>query len=42
VTSINRLAYRTFGDMAQAARDIAAAGYQGIEFFDVTSLSRRR
>ena len=34
VTSITRLAYRTFGDMAQAARDIAAAGYQGIEFFD--------
>lgn len=34
VTSISRLAYRTFGDMAQAARAIAAAGYQGIEFFD--------
>ena len=34
VTSIHRLAYRTFGDMAQAARDIAAAGYEGIEFFD--------
>ena len=34
VTSITRLAYRTFGDMAAAARDIAAAGYQGIEFFD--------
>ncbi len=34
VTSITRLAYRTFGDMAQAARDIAASGYQGIEFFD--------
>lgn len=34
VTSIARLAYRTFGDMAKAARDIAAAGYQGIEFFD--------
>ena len=34
VTSISRLAYRTFGDMAQAARDIAAAGYTGIEFFD--------
>jgi inosose dehydratase len=34
VTSITRLAYRTFGDMARAARDIAAAGYQGIEFFD--------
>src|SRR6478609_3956653 len=34
VTSITRLAYRTFGDMARAARDIASAGYQGIEFFD--------
>lgn len=34
VTSISRLAYRTFGDMRQAARDIAAAGYDGIEFFD--------
>lgn len=34
VTSITRLAYRTFGDMAAAARDIAAAGYEGIEFFD--------
>ena len=34
VTSITRLAYRTFGDMRQAARDIAAAGYDGIEFFD--------
>lgn len=34
VTSVTRLGYRTFGDMAAAARDIAAAGYQGIEFFD--------
>jgi inosose dehydratase len=34
VTSINRLTYRTFGDMAYAARDIAAAGYHGIELFD--------
>ena len=34
VTSISKLAYRTFGDMAQAARDIAAAGYTGIEIFD--------
>ena len=34
VTSITRLAYRTFADMAHAARDIAAAGYEGIEFFD--------
>lgn len=34
VTSITRLAYRTFGDMGAAAREIAAAGYEGIEFFD--------
>ena len=34
VTSITQLTYRTFGDMAQAAREIAAAGYEGIEFFD--------
>lgn len=34
VTSITRLAYRTFGDMALAAHSIAAAGYEGIEFFD--------
>jgi inosose dehydratase len=34
VTSITRLAYRTFGDMGRAAEDIAAAGYEGIEFFD--------
>lgn len=34
VTSVTRLAYRTFGDMAKAAHDIAEAGYQGIEFFD--------
>jgi inosose dehydratase len=34
VTSITQLTYKTFGDMAQAARDIAAAGYEGIEFFD--------
>jgi inosose dehydratase len=34
VTSISELTYRTFGDMGQAARDIAAAGYEGIEFFD--------
>ncbi|GGE03658.1 inosose dehydratase [Aureimonas endophytica] len=34
VTSIGRLAYRTFGDMDRAAREIAAAGYEGIEFFD--------
>jgi len=34
VTSVTRLTYKTFGDMATAARDIAAAGYEGIEFFD--------
>lgn len=34
VTSITRLAYRTFGDMRRAAQDIADAGYEGIEFFD--------
>jgi inosose dehydratase len=34
VTSITRLTYRTFGDMATAAREISAAGYTGIEFFD--------
>ncbi|OHV80990.1 sugar phosphate isomerase/epimerase [Ensifer sp. LCM 4579] len=34
VTSITRLAYRTFGDMAQAFADIAAAGYEGVELFD--------
>jgi inosose dehydratase len=34
VTSITELTYRTFGDMDRAARDIAAAGYEGIELFD--------
>ena len=34
VTSITRLAYRTFGDMQHAARDVASAGYEGIELFD--------
>jgi inosose dehydratase len=34
VTSITQLTYRTFGDMDRAARDIAAAGYEGIELFD--------
>ena len=34
VTSVSRLAYRTFGDMGRAAADIAAAGYEGIEIFD--------
>ncbi len=34
VTSVAQLTYRTFGDMALAAREIAAAGYEGIELFD--------
>jgi inosose dehydratase len=34
VTSITQLTYRAFGDMAKAAREIAAAGYEGIEIFD--------
>ncbi len=34
VTSVTQLTYKTFGDMAAAARDIAAAGYEGIEIFD--------
>jgi inosose dehydratase len=34
VTSITQLTYKTFGDMSRAALDIAAAGYDGIEFFD--------
>jgi inosose dehydratase len=34
VTSIARLTYRTFGDMERAIREIAEAGYAGIEFFD--------
>ncbi|HEY1722995.1 MAG TPA: sugar phosphate isomerase/epimerase family protein [Magnetospirillaceae bacterium] len=34
VTSITRLTYRTFADMARAIRDIAEAGYEGVELFD--------
>jgi inosose dehydratase len=34
VTSISQLTYRTYGDMAKAAAEISAAGYEGIEFFD--------
>lgn len=34
VTSIHELTYRTFGDMAEAIRDIGAAGYDGVELFD--------
>jgi inosose dehydratase len=38
VTSITRLTYRTYADMAKAAREIAAAGYEGIEMFDGNAL----
>ena len=38
VTSITRLTYRTYADMAEAAREIAAAGYEGIEMFDGNAL----
>ena len=34
VTSISQLTYRTFGDMERAVREISAAGYSGVEFFD--------
>ena len=34
VTSITQLTYRTFADIEAAARDIADAGYEGIEVFD--------
>ena len=34
VTSVTQLTYQTFGDMDAAARDIAAAGYTGMELFD--------
>jgi inosose dehydratase len=34
VTSITQLTYRTFADMAEAIRDIGAAGYSGVELFD--------
>lgn len=34
VASISQLTYMTFGNMAKAASEIAAAGYEGIEFFD--------
>jgi len=42
VTSITRLAYRTFGDMRRAAQDIAEAGYEGIDFSTVTCSTARR
>src|SRR3982074_2531291 len=34
VTSVKDLYYRSNGSIAQAVRDIAAAGYEGIEMFD--------
>jgi inosose dehydratase len=34
VTSTTQLTYQTFGSMSDAAHDIAAAGYEGIEIFD--------
>ena len=34
VTSATRLTYRTYGDMARAIDDIAAAGFAGVEMFD--------
>jgi inosose dehydratase len=34
VTSVKDLLYRANGDMAQAVRDISAAGYEGTEMFD--------
>lgn len=34
VTSVTQLTYRTFGDIEQAIRDIAEAGYEGVELFD--------
>ncbi|OAN76630.1 sugar phosphate isomerase [Jannaschia sp. EhC01] len=34
VTSIGGLSYMTFADMADAFRDIGAAGYTGVEIFD--------
>src|SRR5256885_12966486 len=34
VTSIKNLHYRSNGSIVEAVRDIAAAGYEGIEIFD--------
>lgn len=34
VTSVKDLRYRVPGDMCRALRDIAAAGYEGVEMFD--------
>src|SRR5690348_6620395 len=34
VTSVKDLYYRANGSMTQAVRDIAAAGYEGVEMFD--------
>lgn len=42
VTSITQLTYRTFGDMERAVREIAEAGYAGIELFDGNLLDYER
>jgi inosose dehydratase len=42
VTSIGQLTYRTYGDMAKAAAEISAAGYEGIEFFDGNVLDGKK
>ncbi|TAN04558.1 MAG: sugar phosphate isomerase/epimerase [Rhizobiaceae bacterium] len=42
VTSISQLTYRTYGDMAKAAAEISAAGYEGIEFFDGNVLDGKK
>lgn len=34
VTSISRLTYRTYADMARAIEQIAEAGFEGVEMFD--------
>ncbi|GAA3237705.1 TIM barrel protein [Pseudonocardia petroleophila] len=43
VTSVKDLVYRVPGDMHRALRDIAAAGYEGVEMFDgnVADLAER-
>ena len=42
VTSITQLTYRTFGDMERAVREIAEAGYTGVELFDGNLLDYER
>ena len=34
VTSVSRLTYRTYADMARAIEEIASAGFSGVEMFD--------